>query len=329
MRAMRRREVIGLLGGVAAGWPLSVSAQPAGVPAVGLLTGAPVSDRARAALHQGLAEGGFVEGRNISIEHRWASDGEYGRLPALAAELVGRNVAVIIALAATSASLAAKNATTTIPVVFATGSDPVRIGLVASLNRPGGNVTGVTLLFNTLGAKRFELLRELVPRLSVMGFLANPKNPNFQTDIAAAQAAAASLGHQIKVVNAGNEQEIDAAFAAFAQHGVQAVVVNADAFYVNRATQLVELAARHALPASYHVSDFSEAGGLMSYGGSRQDAYRLVGLYAARILKGEKPADLPVQQITKLEFIINLKTARALGLNVPLTLQAAADEVIE
>src|SRR5262244_578949 len=321
-----RREFITLLGGAAV-WPLAARAQQAGVPVVGLLLSTQLDDRQVGATRQGLRDAGYIEGRNVAIKYR-SGDGRFDRLPAMAAELAADAPAAIIALAP-AAALAAKAATKTIPVVFAIGADPVDLGLVSSLNRPGGNVTGVTFFVNTLGAKRLELLRELVPSAAHIGFLVNPANPTSESQVVDVRAAARERRVDLLVVNAGSEREIDAGFASFVQQRVNAIVIGADSLFLSRRDQLVGLAARHALPASYNLREFVDNGGLISYGASITDAFRLVGGYAGRILKGEKPADLPVQQTVKFELAVNLKTAKALGLTVPDKLLATADEVIE
>jgi ABC-type uncharacterized transport system substrate-binding protein len=322
-----RREFIALLSGAAA-WPLAARAQQPGLPVIGFLNGGLSQEyaRAAAAFLQGLGEIGYVEGRNVLVEYRWA-EGHYDRLPALAADLVRREVAVIAAN--TQAAPAAKAATTTIPIVFVTASDPVATRLVTSLSRPGGNLTGTALLNVEVGPKRLELLHELVPTATVMGLLINSTNPNAEIQINDMHAAARRAGVQLQVLHASTEQDFDAAFATLVKHRVGALVMGADAFYVNRSEQLAALALRHALPAIFIVREFVAAGGLMSYGVSLSDAYRLMGAYAGRILRGEKAADLPVQQSTKVELIINLKTAKALGLTIPLPLLGRADEVIE
>jgi putative ABC transport system substrate-binding protein len=324
---MKRREFIVLIGGAAATWPLAARAQQAGVPLVGLLLSTQIDDRQIAAIRQGLKDAGYIEGRNVAIKYR-SGDGRFDRLPAMAAELAADAPAAIIALAP-AAALAAKAATTTIPVLFAIGADPVDLGLVSSLNRPGGNVTGVTFFVNTLGAKRLELLRELVPSAAHIGFLVNPTNPTSESQVADVRAAARERRVDLLVVNAGSEREIDASFASFVQQRVNAIVIGADSLFLSRRDQLVGLAARHALPAIYNLREYVDNGGLITYGASITDAFRLAGGYAGRILKGEKPPDLPVQQTVKFELAVNLKTAKALGLTVPDKLLVAADEVIE
>jgi putative tryptophan/tyrosine transport system substrate-binding protein len=313
---VRRREFITLLGAAAAEWPLAAGAQQAPMPVIGFLSIGSLESNAAsmAGFRRGLNEQGFVEGRNVMIETRFAADARYERLLALASDLVRRPVAVLIATGSASSARAAKAATTTIPIVFANGSDPVSIGLVASMNRPGGNATGVSYFTSTLGPKRLELLRELVPQATTIAFLVK---------------AARSVGQRIIVVSASNEKEIDAAFESVAGERAGALLVNVDAFFLSRRDQLVELAARYRVPASYNNGEYVKVGGLMSYGDNRTDSYRQVGVYAARVLKGEKPADLPVMQPTKFELFINLKTAKALGLEVPPLLLARADEVIE
>jgi putative tryptophan/tyrosine transport system substrate-binding protein len=324
---MKRREFITLLGGAAVVWPLAARAQQQGMALVGLLSGTQLDDRQLEAIRHGLKEAGYIEGRNIAIKYR-SADGRFGRLPALAAALVV-DVPAVILTSAPPAAVAAKAATATIPIVFAIGADPVELGLVSSINRPGGNITGVSFLVTTLAAKRLELLRELAPSATVVGFLVNTANPTSEAQTRDAQAAALTLGLRLIIRSASSEADIDAAFASFAQQRVQAVMVAADAFFGTRHDQLVGLAARHAMPATYYLSEAVAAGGLMSYGTSRTDAFRLAAAYAGRILKGEKPGDLPVLQTVKFELGINLKTAKALGLTVPPTLLATADEVIE
>jgi putative ABC transport system substrate-binding protein len=280
------------------------------------------------AFAKGLNEAGFVDGRNVAIEYHWA-ESQYSRLPALAADLVRRQVTVVVATT-TPAVQAAKTATATIPIVFLTSSDPVEVGLVASLNRPGGNMTGVANLSVEIGAKQLQLLHELVPAATVIALLVNPTNPILAEALSRGlQPAGRAIGQQIRVVSAGTEREIDAAFAGLVQQGVGALVVGNDPFFNSRPDQLVALAARHAVPVIYPYREFVAAGGLMSYGSSLTDAYRQVGVYTGRILKGEKPADLPVQQSTKFELVINMKTAKALGIEVPTSMQMLADEVID
>jgi putative tryptophan/tyrosine transport system substrate-binding protein len=326
---MRRREFIAALGSAAA-WPLSARAQQLPSPVIGFLH--PSSAEAYASLmltfRNGLGEVGYIEGRNLIIEYRWADD-HYDRLPALAAELVGQRVSVIATANATAAALAAKAATSTIPIVFTIGADPVQFGLVASLNHPGGNVTGVSFLSNLLVAKQLGLLQEFVPAASEFGLLVNPDNPNAEPDTRHAKAAADSLGRKIHVVYASSERDLGSAFTALIERHVAALVVVPDALFVGQRQQLATLASRHAIPTIYSNRVYADAGGLMSYGASQLDAYRQAGIYVGRILNGEKPADLPVIQPTKFELVINLKTAKALGLSVPQTLLSTADEVIE
>jgi putative ABC transport system substrate-binding protein len=325
---MKRRKFITLLGGAAASWPLGARAQQA-IPLIGYLgTGSPESDAFRVtAFQQGLGEAGFMHGRNVAIEYRWAQD-QYDRLPAIAAELVRRQVAVLVA-SPTPAALAAKTATATIPIIFFTGGDPVTLGLVTSLNQPGGNATGVTNLSIDVGRKLLELLHEAVPTASAIALLVNPSNPGIsENQLRDAQEAARTLGLQLHVLNASAERDFDVVFATLVQLRA-ALVIGIDALFSAQSKQLAALALRHRVPSIYNFSEFARAGGLMSYGGNFTDAYRQVGVYTGRILKGEKPADLPVVQSTKVELIINMKTAEALGLTFPLTLLGRADEVIE
>jgi len=328
MLDMRRREFITLMGGVAAAWPFGARAQQAAMPVIGCLVVAEDSQASLAAFLHGLKQAGYVERHNVLIETRTA-DNHVERLPTLAAELVNRRVTLIFATHGAASALAAKAATSTIPIVFANGGDPVKLGLVSSLNRPGGNVTGISFLLNALGAKRLEMLRELVPTAKVVGFLANPTNASAQSELQDVQAAARALGLQLIVMNATNEREIDAAFMSFGEQRIDAFINQSDIFFDTQREHIVALAAQRVVPAIYHLRRFVTAGGLMSYGTSIEDAQRLAGVYAGRILNGEKPSDLPVQQSVKVDLVINLKTAKALGLTFPLTLLGRADEVIE
>jgi putative ABC transport system substrate-binding protein len=324
---IRRREFITLLGGAAA-WPVVARAQDK--PVIGLLSTQSADDDYKnfgGPVLQGLKEIGYVEGQNVAVEYRYAEN-QIDRLPGLAADLVRRRVSVIVA-SGNQAAQAAKAATTTIPIVFGTGGDPVALGLVASLNRPGANVTGITMLTAELAPKQLQLLRELIPNAALLGALADPAFPGTQFIIKDLQAAAGTLGLQLIVVNARTDSDLEMAFTTFSQQRVGAVLVGNSAFYSNHAVQLAALAARHAVPAMFPVREFALAGGLMSYGSSLGYMNRQAGIYTGRILKDEKPADLPVQQVTRLELVINLKTAKALGLTIPETLLATADEVIQ
>ena len=325
---MKRREFMTLLGGAAVVWPRAARAQQPGMPVIGFLRITSLADSTHLVtpFRQGLKEAGFVEGQNVAIEYRYAEN-QVDRLPALVADLLRRPVALIAGNS--TAMLAAKTATTTVPIVFAGGGDPVRDGLVASLNRPGGNVTGVNFFAGVLGAKRLELLRQLVPKATTIAVLVNPNTTETQAERSDVQAAAQAIGQQLIILDVSSERDIETAFATFVQRGAGALLAGTGSFMFSNRDRLVALAARHALPASYALREFAVAGGLMSYAPSVTDAYRQVGIYAGRILKGEKPADLPVMQSTKFELTINLKTAKALGLEVPDRVLALADGVIE
>jgi putative ABC transport system substrate-binding protein len=325
---MRRREFITLLG-AATVWPLAARAQQSAVPIIGFLNVASPEGFANyvAAFRDGLKEIGYVEGQNVAIEYRWA-EGHYDRLPEMAADLVRRQVSVIIAN--TPANLAAKNATSTIPIVFTTGVDPVQLGLVSNLRRPGGNITGVSQLNAQLGLKRLELAHELTPAATAIALLVNPSDPpRAERLLEEMQDAAVPLGLQVVVLRAGTDADIEAAFARFTQLNAGVMVIGADAYFSARSQLLAEFSQRYAVPAIYQTNEFTKAGGLMCYGGSVTDSYHLAGVYAGRILKGEKAADLPVQQSTKVQLVVNLKAAKTLGITVPLSLLGRADEVIE
>jgi putative tryptophan/tyrosine transport system substrate-binding protein len=326
---MRRREFITLLGGAAVTWPLAARAQQPAMPVIGFLNGASPEGYVPlvAAFRQGLKEAGYVEDRNVAIEYRWA-EGQYDRLPELAADLVRRQVSVIAATS-TPANLIAKAATSTIPIVFTTGGDPVQLGLVASLSRPGGNVTGVTNLNVEVVPKKLELLHELVPTATIIALLVNPTNHLAATESRGLEAAASTLGLQLHILRASSERDFDTVFKVLTQLRPGGLIIGADAFFVSRSEQLAALTVRQAVPTIFENRPFAAAGGLMSYGGSTTDNYRLAGIYTGRILKGEKPADLPVVQSSKVELIINLNTAKTLGITVPLPLLGRADEVIE
>jgi putative tryptophan/tyrosine transport system substrate-binding protein len=326
---VNRRGFITFLGGATA-WPLAARAQQASMPVIGFLSSRSAGDSERvvAAFRRGMAEAGYVEGRNVAIEFRWAQ-GQFDRLPALAAELVARPVDVLAAVGGNQAPQAAKSATTTIPIVFAIGEDPVKEKLVPSLNRPGGNVTGATFFTSLLGAKRLGLLRELVPKAEVIALLVNENSSQGQGQAKDVQEAARGLGQRLVVLSGGTDGKIDAAFASLAEHGVGALLVGADPFFDPRRDRLVALAARYAVPAIYQFRDYVLAGGLASYGASITELYQQTGVYVGRILKGDNPADLPVMLPTRFELVINGKTANALGLDIPDKLLALADEVIE
>ena len=326
MLDMRRRHVIALLGGAAA-WPLAARAQQPAMRAIGLLSARAPGPSEVAALRQGLADSGYVEGRNVTIDYRWA-EGQFDRLPALAADLIQHRVAVIIATGVTSA-IAAKAATATIPLVFLAADDPVKFGLVASLSRPGGNATGVNLLTSELTTKRLALARELLPAAGTVAVLANPRSPEAEPQLSDLQAAAPVMGQPLRILNASSGSEIDAAFAAVVSQRDAALLVTNDPLFISRVDQLVGLAARHAVPTIYDRRAYTVAGGLISYGTDYFDGYRKLGIYASKILNGAKPADLPVEQSTKFELVINVKTAKALRLDIPPKLLALADEVIE
>jgi putative tryptophan/tyrosine transport system substrate-binding protein len=324
-----RRKFLATLGGAAA-WPLAAGAQQRGLPVIGLLSSrsAATDTQPIAVFRQALNEGGFVEGQNVVIDYRWA-DGQYDRLPALATSLVRRQVAVIVAIGGEVSGLAAKAATATIPIVFVAGTDPVAIGLVTNLNRPGGNITGASGLLSEQMAKRLGLLQELVPKAPLIGVLANPSYSGFDLQLQQLQEAGGALRQELHVENARTEREIGAAFEVIIQRRASAILVANDPFFFNRTTQFVVMAARHAIPTLYFRREFAAAGGLMSYGTDISELYRVIGVYAARILKGERPGDLPVQLSTRFELVINLMTAKTLGIDVPTTLLARADEVIE
>jgi putative tryptophan/tyrosine transport system substrate-binding protein len=328
---MRRRDVITLFGGAAVAWPLAAHAQQPVMPVVGILQAgaAETNPNTAAAFRKGLSETGYIDGQTVAIEYYWA-EGQYDQLPKLAADLVRRRTAVIITPLSTAATLAAKAATTTIPVVFSIGTDPVEIGVVASLNRPGGNVTGVVTMNSELGAKRLGLLQELLPTATRFAVLINAKPARLaEAVIADVQVAASAIGRQVEVLATSTSREIDTAFATLVQKRIDALLVSPDSFLDTRRAQILVLAARHALPVIYPHREDAIAGGLMSYGSSIADVSRQLGIYTGRILKGEKPADLPVARASKFEFVINLQTARTLGIEIPATLLARADEVIE
>jgi putative tryptophan/tyrosine transport system substrate-binding protein len=328
MLGVRRREFIKLLGGAAAAWPLAARAQQTALPVVGILSASSAANSSfLAGFRENLRDAGYIEGQNVVIEARWA-EGQYDRLPVLAAELVHRPAAVIVASSLPSV-FAAKAATSTIPIVFISAGDPVQLGIVASLNRPGGNITGVNFFAVEVASKRLELLIEVVPTVTVIGLLTNPNNPRTNVEIGQLQAAARAVGKQILVVKASGERDFDVAFETLVQERASAVLIPTEPLFFARREQLVALAARHALPAMYDVREFTAAGGLVSYGFSLADTYRLIAGQVARILKGAKPADLPILQPTKFELVVNLRTAKTLGLTIPESFLLRADEVIE
>ncbi len=327
---MKRREFLGVLGGAAAAWPLAARGQQLAMPVIGYLHSASPGPFVNlvAAFRRGVSEAGFVEGQNVAIEYRWA-EGQVDRLPALAAELVRRRVGVLVTAGGELVALAAKAATSTIPVVFSIGGDPVKAGLVASFNRPGGNMTGLTLFTESLEAKRIGLLRELVPKARAIAVMIDPNIPGSEDQTKEAQGALAQIGVRSVVLAVNSEKDLDPAFATMARERVDGLVVSSSPYFNNRRVELSVLAARHQMPAIFEFREFADAGGLMSYGASLTDGYRQVGAYAGRILKGERPADLPVVQPTRFELVINLRTAKVLGLEVPPMLLARADEVVE
>jgi putative ABC transport system substrate-binding protein len=327
---LKRREFMTLLGGSAVAWPLAARSQQPSIPVIGFLNAGSALPVAQyvVGFQKGLSETGYVEGRNVVIDFRWV-EGQYNRLPALAADLVQRNVAIIVVSGGAVSAFAAKVATSTIPILFVIGDDPIKTGLVRSLNRPEGNITGMTLFISMLMAKRFELLTEIMPTSSAVALLVNPKNPNVESDTKEMENAARTSGQELRVLRAGTEAEIDLAFTTIREQGIGGLVLGTDPFFYSRRDKMVMLTARYGIPAVYFVREFPASGGLMSYGPSFVDQWRQTGLYAGRILKGAKPSDLPVLQPTKFEFVINLKTAMALGVTVPANVLALADEVIE
>jgi len=327
---MQRRNLIKLIGGAAIAWPLGALAQRSDLPVLGFLGSR--SQQADAALlasfHQGLKEAGCADGQNVTIEYRWGESKDE-RLPGMARELIERRVAAIAAMGSAAPALAAKAETSTIPIVFITGAAPIKLGLVSSFNQPGGNVTGVSFLSHSLGPKRLSIIRDLVPKDTVIGFLLNPKNPNAQSDRKEFPDAARAIGQQTVVLEATTEAELEAVFAGLAERKIGAIVVNSDSFFLGRRNRIVAMAEKHRIPAMYDGRDFVAAGGLIGYGASRSDIFRQAGIHVGRILKGAKPATLPVVQPTKFELIVNLKVAKALGVKIPPTLLANADEIIE
>jgi len=327
---MRRRDLIAMLGGAVVAWPLAARAQQKAMPVIGFLSSRSPDESASvvAAFRRGLAETGYVEGQNLTVESRWA-EGRYDRLPRLAVDLVDRHVAVIVAVGGEPSALAAKAATAKIPIVFAIGGDPVKLGLVTTLARPGGNVTGVTLLFSGLGGKRLEMIREVLPAVTVIALLINPSNPGADDSVREVEAAARVLRLEVHLLSAVAGQDFDTAFDALVQSRIGALIVDQDPFFLGQRDRLVALAARHAIPTMYFSREFVEAGGLISYGSSIAAGYQQVGVYTGKILKGAKPSELPATQPTKFELVINLKTAKALRVTIPPMLLGSADEVIE
>jgi putative ABC transport system substrate-binding protein len=327
---MTRRKVLAVLGGTIATLPLAARAQQPAMPVIGFISARTAKDSefVVAAFRRGLSESGFMEGQNLAIEFRWAEN-RYDRLPVLVAELTRRQVAVIAAISGTPTALAAKAATATIPIVFAIGGDPVAPGLVTRLNRPGANITGASFFTSALGTKRLELLRQLLPTVAMIGVLVNPNNPPSVLEWANVEEAARAIGQQVRVINASTEGDIETAFATMAKYRARALLVTGDPFFFRHRVKLVTLAARHKLPAIYFLPEFTRVGGLMSYGANQSDTYRQAGIYVGRVLKGEKPGDLPVMLPTKFELTVNLKTAKALGLTIPPTLLIQADQMVE
>jgi putative ABC transport system substrate-binding protein len=327
---MRRRDFIKVIAVSAAGWPLAARAQQRSIPVIGFLNSASAVEWSPfvAAFRRGLSESGYVEGQNVAIEFRWA-EGHYDRLPMLAADLVRIGVAVIVATGGTTSAVAAKQTTTTIPIVFSTGGDPVKQGLVASINRPGGNITGVNVLTTGLEAKRLEILHAVVPNASIIGVLINPNNVSAEAQSIIVQDAGRTMGQKVLILHTSSERDFEAVFATMVQSRIDALIVAADPFFSSHRDQLIALTARYRIPAIYEWHEFVQAGGLMSYGSDLAEGYHQIGIYAGRVLKGEKPGDLPIVQSTKVQFAINLKTAKALGVTVPLPLLGRADEVIE
>lgn len=327
---MKRRDLIKLMAGSAVAWPFAAQAQRSDMPLIGFLgsRSRQVDEELVAAFHRGLKEAGFTEGQNVAVEYRWGENKDE-RLPGLVRELIDRQVAVIACMGSAAPSIAAKAATTTVPIVFITGGDPIKLGLVTSFNQPGGNVTGVSFLAHSIGPKRLSIIRELIPSGTVIGLLLNPNNPNAQTDGKEISAAAQALGQKLVVLPARNEAELESVFTGLAEQKIGALMVNSDSMFLSRRQHVVGLAAKHRVPAIYDGREFSSVGGLMGYGASRTDIFRQAGIYVGRIVKGAKPADLPVIQPTKFELTVNMKAAKALGMAIPATFLANVDETIE